>query len=218
MDAYLDMCPGHCTGDPDKIELYKIRLREAREFLLGNQDKVIEEIRQKMMTAAAERRYEDAAEYKSNIEQIETTGNKQIVRDAIDGDALVVVGLEKYEHIFLAFVEIKNGMIIGVHEYKLENPLEEPAQTLYTQALIQHLVEYPQECIYSDIPFVEDDIFQHFIASNKVKLKHPARGEKVRILEFAHTNLLNFAFRETMENFKKSTLSKATMASLLKTL
>ena len=32
--------------------------------------------------------YED---HKKIIEQIEATGNKQIVRDAIDGDALVVV-------------------------------------------------------------------------------------------------------------------------------
>ena len=159
MDTYLGICPGHCTGDLEKIEIYKKRLAEAREFLLGNQDKVIQEIHEKMQIAAAERRYEDAAEYKNTIEQIETTGNKQIVRDAIEGDALVVVGLEKYEQIFLAFVEIKNGMIIGVHEYKLENPLEEPVQALYTQALIQYLVENPQECIYSDIPFSDDETF-----------------------------------------------------------
>jgi excinuclease ABC subunit C len=49
-------------------------------------------------------------------------------------------------------------------------------------------------------------------------VKHPVRGEKVRLLEFAHTNLLNFAYRETMEGLKKATLGKKDMLSLLEKL
>jgi excinuclease UvrABC nuclease subunit len=37
-----------------------------------------------MKDAASERNYEEAEEYKKTIEQIESAGNKQIVRDAID--------------------------------------------------------------------------------------------------------------------------------------
>ncbi len=36
------------------------------------------------------------------------------------------------------------------------------------------------------------------IENQKISLRHPSRGEKVRILEFAHTNLLNFAYQEEM--------------------
>jgi excinuclease UvrABC nuclease subunit len=112
-------------------------------------------------------------------------------------------------------VEIRKGMVVGVHEYKLENPLEEEANILYTKALIQYLSENTERTIYTDIPLESDAESILYFQSQNIVIKHPARGEKVRILEFAHTNLLNFAFRETMENFKKSTLSKKTMLELL---
>lgn len=106
-------------------------------------------------------------------------------------------------------------MIVGVHEYKLENPLEEAPHNLYAQALIQYLSQNKEHILYTDISFESDKESLLYFKSQGITIKHPARGEKVRILEFAHTNLLNFAFRETMENFKKSTLSKKTMIELM---
>jgi excinuclease UvrABC nuclease subunit len=106
-------------------------------------------------------------------------------------------------------------MIVGVHEYKLENPLEESPDKLYVQAVIQYLSQNKEHVLYTDISFESDKESTLYFKSQGIIIKHPARGEKVRILEFAHTNLLNFAFRETMENFKKSTLSKKTMIELM---
>jgi hypothetical protein len=34
MDTYIGLCPGHCTGDLEKIKLYKERLDKARDFLM----------------------------------------------------------------------------------------------------------------------------------------------------------------------------------------
>ena len=151
MDTYIGLCPGHCTGDRDALKTYKERLTEARDFLMGKQDTVIDDLKKKMKQAADERKYEEASEYKNLITQIETTGNRQIVRDAIDGDATIAVMLEKYNHIFLSFVEVKNGMIVGVHEYKLANPLQEKAPLLVEQALIHYLVREEVKTLYTDI-------------------------------------------------------------------
>ena len=104
MDTYIGLCPGHCTGDSEKIKLYKKRLSEARDFLLGKQEKVMTELQEKMKIAAQERRYEDAQEHKDIISQIESAGSRQIVRDAIAGDAVVIVTLEKYNHLFISFI------------------------------------------------------------------------------------------------------------------
>ncbi len=79
---------------------------------MGKQEKVLEELQKKMKKSAEERRYEEAATYKNIITQIETAGNKQIVRDAISGNATIAVTLEKYNQIFISFVEIKNSMIV----------------------------------------------------------------------------------------------------------
>ena len=151
MDTYIGLCPGHCTGEVEKIALYRERLAEARDFLLGKQEKVIEELQNKMKIAAQDRRYEDASEYKNLISQIESAGSRQIVRDAISGNATVVVTLEKYNHVFISFIEVKNSMIVGVHEYKLANPLQETHEELITQAILQHISEEPTKTLYTDI-------------------------------------------------------------------
>lgn len=151
MDTYIGLCPGHCTGDRNALKIYKERLAEARDFLMGKQDAVIDDLKKKMKQSADDRKYEEANEYKNLITQIETTGNRQIVRDAINGDATVAVMLEKYNHIFLGFVEVKNGMIVGVHEYKLANPLHEETPLLIEQALIHYLIREEVKTLYTDI-------------------------------------------------------------------
>lgn len=139
MDTYIGICPGHCTGDSKKIQQYLERLSRARDFLMGKQEEVLSELNNKMILSAQERRYEDALEYKNTIQQIESSGSKQIVRDAIDGDATVIVSLEKYGQIFMSAVEIKNSMIVGVHEYKLANPLSEAKNHIIEQGVLQFI-------------------------------------------------------------------------------
>jgi excinuclease ABC subunit C len=218
MDTYIGLCPGHCTGDRDALKTYKERLGEARDFLMGKQDTVIEDLKKKMKQSADERKYEEANEYKSIIGQIETTGNRQIVRDAIDGDATIAVMLGKYNHIFLSFVEVKNGMIVGVHEYKLANPLQEETPLLVEQALIHYLIREEVKTLYTDISLEWFSDLWELAQTQKISLRHPSRGEKVRILEFAHTNLLNFAYQEEMSWLKNATLSKKTMVDLMEKL
>ena len=115
-------------------------------------------------------------------------------------------------------------MTIGVYEYRLENPLGENVEELYARAVLQYigehivLTEKKQSILFTDIALESCTEFAEFISSDKVIVKHPVRGEKVRLLEFAHTNLLNFAYRETMEGFKKATLGKKDMLSLLEIL
>ena len=218
MDTYIGLCPGHCTGDRNALKIYKERLAEARDFLMGKQDAVIDDLKKKMKQSADDRKYEEANEYKNLITQIETTGNRQIVRDAINGDATVAVMLEKYNHIFLGFVEVKNGMIVGVHEYKLANPLHEETPLLIEQALIHYLIREEVKTLYTDISLKWFSDLWELIQTQKISLRHPSRGEKVRILEFAHTNLLNFAYQEEMSWLKNATLSKKTMIDLLEKL
>lgn len=175
MDTYIGLCPGHCTGDKKKIELYRERLSEARDFLLGKQEAIMQDLQNKMKTAAQERRYEDAAEYKNLISQIESAGSRQIVRDAISGNATVVVTLEKYNHLFISFIEVKNSMIVGVHEYKLANPLEETHEELTSQAILQHLAEEPSKILYTDIDYTSMKDLQKYVNSENIQVKEPSR-------------------------------------------
>lgn len=218
MDTYIDLCPGHCTGKSKKIELYRERLTEARDFLMGKQDKILESLEKKMRQEASEKRFEDAKSTKDLIQQIQSAGNKQIVRDAIQWDATICVTLEKYNHIFISFVEVKNSMIASVREYKLSNPLDESYEILVSQAMIQYLSSAKNKVLYTDIDTSKLGDLTEYLKWEKIQIKMPNRGEKVRVLEFAHTNLLNFAFHEEMSWLWNATLSKKTMIQLMDTL
>lgn len=218
MDTYIGLCPGHCTGDKEKIRIYKNRLDEARDFLLGNQESAIVDLQTKMKQAAEKKAFEEAQEYKNLITQIQSTGSQQIVRDVITGDATIIVTLEKYNHLFMSCVTIKNSMIVGVHEFKITNPLEESPEILTSQAVMQYLTENKVKKLYTDVGIDTMPELKNFINSEKIDLRQPSRGEKVRVLEFAHTNLLNFAYQEEMSGLKNATLSKKTMIDLMKKL
>lgn len=218
MDTYIGLCPGHCTGDKEKIKTYRERLDKARDFLLGNQESVIQDLQIKMKQAAEKKAFEEAQEYKNLITQIQSTGSQQIVRDVITGDATIIVTLEKYNHLFMSCVTIKNSMIVGVHEFKITNPLEESPEVLTSQAVMQYLTENKVKKLYTDVDVDKMPELKNFINSEKIDLKQPSRGEKVRVLEFAHTNLLNFAYQEEMYGLKNATLSKKTMLDLMKKL
>lgn len=168
-----------------------------------------------MLESAQNRKYEDAAEYKNLIEQIDAAGNKQIVRDAIQGDATIIVALQKYEHIFIGIVEIRKSMIIGMREYTLTNPLDEEISQLIEQAITQYTQENSVKNLYTDIILSEE--IKEFMSTKSIRIYTPSRGEKMRILEFAHTNLLNFAYHETIQKLGNITLSKKTMLSLMQT-
>lgn len=218
MDTYIGLCPGHCTGDKEKIKTYRERLDKARDFLLGNQESVIQDLQIKMKQAAEKKAFEEAQEYKNLITQIQSTGSQQIVRDVITGDATIIVTLEKYNHLFMSCVTIKNSMIVGVHEFKITNPLEESPEVLTSQAVMQYLTENKVKKLYTDVDVDKMPELKNFINSEKIDLRQPSRGEKVRVLEFAHTNLLNFAYQEEMSGLKNATLSKKTMLDLMKKL
>lgn len=130
---------------------------------MGKQEVVLADLQIKMKQAAEKREFETAAEYKSLISQIESAGNRQIVRDVITGDATVVVLLEKYSHLFMSFVEIKSGMIVGVHEYKLANPLEETREELISQAIMQYISENAVKTIYTDISLSDTPVLLDYI-------------------------------------------------------
>lgn len=83
--------------------------------------------------------------------------------------------LEKYNHIFLSCVEVKNGMIIGVHEYELSNPLQEEVLVLVEQAIIQYTIREEVKNIYTDIPLKNLTDLTELAKTEKISMRQPSR-------------------------------------------
>jgi len=83
-------------------------------------------------------------------------------------------------------VEVKNGMTVGVHEYTLQNPLDESVDELLAHAVLQYIgadasllqsmgSAAKKGVIFTDCSLESSEEFAEFITSEKVTIKHPAR-------------------------------------------
>lgn len=73
---HMGQCLGPCDHEVP-VEVYKAQIENIRRFLNGDVKKIKKELRNKMMEAASDQQYERAAEYRDQIQYIETTVERQ---------------------------------------------------------------------------------------------------------------------------------------------
>ena len=73
---HMGQCLGPCDHEVP-VETYKAQIENIKRFLNGDVKKIKKELRTKMMEAASDQQYERAAEYRDQIQYIETTVERQ---------------------------------------------------------------------------------------------------------------------------------------------
>lgn len=73
---HMGQCIGPCDHEVP-VEAYKAQIENIKQFLNGDVKKIKKELRTKMTEAASEQQYERAAEYRDQIQYIETTVERQ---------------------------------------------------------------------------------------------------------------------------------------------
>jgi len=112
MDFYINICPGHCTGEKEKIEQYKKNLSQFQDFMDGDVAQIFSDLEALMLKHSKDLKFEEAHIIKLRLDQLKQIHDRQIVRDAVDGDHDVVVLLEKYKKTYVACLEVRNGQIV----------------------------------------------------------------------------------------------------------
>lgn len=98
--ASINQCSAPCNYRIGK-EAYRRGIRHLIRFLEGNKKKLLKELRTEMLDAAKERRYEDAAEIRNQIHDLETLDQRGEIDTHVQPEAFQidprrgVVGLQK---------------------------------------------------------------------------------------------------------------------------
>src|SRR3989442_1040410 len=127
----LNQCLGPCAGLVDDRE-YGQAVSDARLFLEGRNRDLLKSLKEKMLTAAREERFEAAAHYRDLVKSLETTSDKQRIAS---------VGLEEED--YLAFhregdiasvqvFQMREGQVQARREFSFEGIREEDAEFLST--------------------------------------------------------------------------------------
>jgi excinuclease ABC subunit C len=187
----MNACLGPCCLPVDK-DLYQRLVKEVVLLLKGRTPQLVTQLRKKMRNAAAEQRFEDAADYRDKIFALQKTLQKQaaVSTDAKDRDVVGVA--EEAELTIVTLLGVRGGLLVGSRHYAFSNVVIPDTELLET-----FVRQY-----YQRTPFIAPEIIlprQLEAASmlelwlsegagRRVRLIHPQRGHKRTLLEMARRN------------------------------
>ena len=204
---YIKECHAPCSGEISEEE-YKKEVEKAKELLLGNSDKVIEELKRKMKEASEKKLYEKAAEWRDKIEAVRKLGkNQQKVRisDSRDQDYIALTKKESKGLIQLLFV--RNGRISGADNVEITYPPGSNKPEIlngFISSFYSDKSTLPGQIYVCQEPEELETLVDMLssLRESKVDISVPKRGEKRKVLEMAKRNA-SFNLREFTEEGDK---------------
>ncbi len=189
----MGACYGPCCLDVDP-DFYAAIVDEVVLFLKGRTPELIKAIRQEMNQAAANLEFERAAQLRDKMAALEKTLEKQRAVAADRGDRDVVSVVMEDGQIIVTLLAVRSGYLHGCRNFEFTESASEPGEILsvfirqyYEQALIP-----PAEILVQYLPEDRDLLEEWFRLQRRqrVKIHHPRRGDKKRLVEMAAQNAI----------------------------
>ena len=191
LNYHMGTCAGWCLKDSD-AEDYRRRMLQASLILDGKSGELMEDLRGQMEQAAAELRFERAAELRDRLRAVEGLANKQrvIATAFADTDAIGFCRGAKSCFTVLHFVD---GSLVGKDTEMMDEPLEEDGEALsglVRQYYTAHRGGWPKSILLpveiEDAADLEELLSQ--TSGRRIYIETPKRGERMRLIESAALN------------------------------
>ena len=194
LNYHIHQCDAPCQGHISK-EDYAQKVNSALEFLNGNYQPVIKELKQKMQEASDAMEFEKAIEYRELLSSVEQIAQKQKIThtDGEDKD-IIALASDDTDAVVQVFF-IRGGKLIGRDHFHVRVGTEEDMSNILTNFVKQ---------FYSGTPFIPREIMlqtdiedREVLAQwltnkrgKKVYIRVPQKGMKERLVELAEKNAL----------------------------
>lgn len=194
LNYQMGRCLGVCVH-PVTVEEYRKTVQKVRLFLEGRSRELMQRLKEDMEEASERMDFEKAARIRDQIRAVERTLEHQhVVSPRMEDQD--VIGLAREEETYqLVLLRIRNGAVVDSRDFLLRNPggggsevLEAFLKQYYTRVpFIPKEVLLPQPL--EDLASIGDWLGE--LADRKVSLRHPRRGEKLRLVHMAQKNAEN---------------------------
>ncbi len=216
LNHHMNQCEGWCQENVP-CSLYRERMEQARQLLLGNYKDVAAQIKEQMLSAAENLEFELAASLRDRLNAVEVLGQKQLVTAGSLADTDVIGYGETETKACFAVLHFSGGNLLDkdyevfpVPDDKTEAVSSLLKQFYLSRGLAPKVVLLPFE--------IEDgELFAQLMEQQygrRPKLRIPQRGDNVRQVELAVKNAQEEAERVTGKEERVS----ATVAMLGKML
>ena len=179
---HMHECLGYCKYKIDEENINKMT-EEIKSFLRGNNDSIINLLKDKMEKASSNMNYERALEYKLMIDDINTILKRQKI-DLNNNDNFDIINYY-YDNNYLS-VEIffiRNGLLFGRHN-EIINSLD------YENELYEYIIKfYDKQGILPKELYIPMDMNNILLSDYyNIKVNQPSKGKIKKLIELAREN------------------------------
>lgn len=187
----MHRCIAPCVGKCSKEE-YDHFVDNTARFLKGQDKEILKDLFNQMHEASETLEFEKAGELLKIIRQIEKTIEQQKVDKPLGLDSDVIALYRQGDEVILIQMIYRGGKLIGSHNYDFCKILEDDAELIESFLLQQYRFseEIPHE-ILIPVALENRETVASIISENKKRTTYiltPQKGEKLALIEMAHSN------------------------------
>ena len=193
LNAQIDLCNAPCDGRISKEEYSEI-INKIDLFFQGKYSTIVRNLKKEMMEAADNEEFEKAAVIRDQIASIEEIMEKQfvdLVNDDLDQDVIAIAPGEN--EVVVIIMPIRNGKIVGRDDFLMSaSQYDSSSEIMFS--FIQQYYGYNRHVpkqILLDEDIDEKELLEDWLSDlrgNKVKIKVPQKGVKLRLVKMAKKN------------------------------
>nr|WP_311566169.1 excinuclease ABC subunit UvrC [Peptoniphilus grossensis] len=196
LNYYIGKCIGPCIGNV-KDQDYNVMVDEVLSFLSSSDNKLIDKLHDKMMDYSRNLDYENAADIRDRIKNLEYLKERQLISDPEARDDKDIIALAKgIDEVLIQIFFFRNGKIIGREHYMIRDYYNDSYEEIFSSFLKQFYIGasyIPKEIIIEekpmDIKVLEDWLSEK--RGNKVTITVPVKGDKKELVRMVKRNALD---------------------------
>jgi excinuclease ABC subunit C len=190
----IKRCLAPCVATICSAEQYTVAVADTKLFLEGRNDELAGHLRDRMVEAAANERFEEAAQLRDAMRTVQTLQERQQKMASAElGDRDVFgVKLGAKGAIVQVFL-VRGGRVIERVEFVTDAQEGGETESAVVEAAIQQFYgdQAPPPEIHTPVAIAEQDVLEDWLArqaGRKVRIVMPQRGDKKGLMELAMRN------------------------------
>ncbi len=211
-DARLGRCLGHDFG-PGSAERYQAVVKGLIRFLEGDVSATIQDLRQQMKQAAADKKFELAARLRDRILAIQkVTAEQKVVSTKLEDED--VIGLSRIANLAaITLFQIRQGKLLNRQNFILqhvEGQTEAEIVSSFSSQYYSQSTDHPTTVLAPIIPTNGPDLERIL----QIHFHAPRRGKKRKLVRLAEANAQDFLQHKQREWLSKQARAKLGLTEL----
>lgn len=197
----MKQCDAPCQGFIDKTE-YRKNVDRMMDFLNGNDKTILKELEEKMMKAAEELEFEEAASYRDLMMNVKRIGEKQKINDTNGDDRDIIAISGDGRQVVVSIFFIRSGKLLGRDHFHMTGIEESSYSDILTDFVKQFYLGTPfiPKDIYTMVEIDDREFLEGWLSEKrggKVSISVPKRGSKYQMMKMARENAENVLVKDS---------------------